>query len=185
MNELYRGEIYYIEPYLTEGSEQRAGRPAIIVSNDMANNYSPIVEVVYLTTQPKTDLPTHVTIRSTNRESIALCEQITSISKDRIGDYVCMLTSDELQRVNTALLISLALEPMRIETSASSPSVSPTDAVEPNTKKDAPIAAIRAEQAVSNTERAVTDTKLATERDIFKELYESLLARVLERGCQL
>lgn len=96
MDNFYRGDIYYIEPYQTEGSEQRAGRPAIIVSNDMANKYSPVVEVVYLTTQPKLDMPTHVTIRSAARESTALCEQITSVSKSRIGDYVSTLTEDEL-----------------------------------------------------------------------------------------
>jgi len=110
MAKFYRGDVYYIAAYSTEGSEQRAGRPAIIVSNDLANNYSPTIEVVYLTTQPKTNLPTHVIIRSTNRESIALCEQITSISKNRIGDFVCTLKNDELQRVNAALLVSLALD---------------------------------------------------------------------------
>ena len=51
-------EIYYIQSYGNErGSEQRAGRPAIIVSNDKGNQSSSTVEVVYLTTQPKHDLP--------------------------------------------------------------------------------------------------------------------------------
>lgn len=111
MLDLCRGNIYYVEPYQTVGSEQRAGRPAIIVSNDMANKHSPVVEVVYLTAQPKVDLPTHVTIRSTNRESTALCEQITSVSKDRIGSFLCTATHDELQRIDIALLTSLDLNP--------------------------------------------------------------------------
>lgn len=116
MIDFARGDIYYIEPYLTEGSEQRAGRPAIIVSNDLANRHSSVVEVVYLTTQPKTDLPTHVTIRSTNRESTALCEQITSVSKDRIGSFLCSVTRDEIRRLNLALLTSLDLSPATIDT---------------------------------------------------------------------
>ena len=62
-----RGDIYYIESgYATVGSEQRPGRPAIVVSNDRNNEHSSTLEVVYLTTQPKHDLPTHVTIRSTS-----------------------------------------------------------------------------------------------------------------------
>lgn len=48
-----RGEIYYIEStYRETGSEQRGGRPAVIVSNDKNNENSEVVEVVYMTTKP-------------------------------------------------------------------------------------------------------------------------------------
>ena len=92
-----RGEIYYIERYRNEesGSEQHAGRPAIIVSNDKNNEFSETVEVVYLTTQPKNDLPTHVEIRSTARASVALCEQVTTVSVSRVGEYVGTCTSSK------------------------------------------------------------------------------------------
>lgn len=105
-----RGDIYYIESsYSTVGSEQRPGRPAIVVSNDKNNEHSSTLEVIYLTTQPKHDLPTHVTIRSTSRESIALCEQITSVAIERFGDYHGRVTEQELERIETAMLISLGL----------------------------------------------------------------------------
>lgn len=98
MEEFIRGEIYYIMPtYQEQGCEQRAGRPAIIVSNDKGNQYSGIVEVVYLTTQPKHDLPTHIDIKSAAKPSIALCEQISTISKDRVGSYIGTCTDYELQ----------------------------------------------------------------------------------------
>lgn len=115
-----RGDIYYIESgYATVGSEQRPGRPAVVVSNDKNNEYSSTLEVIYLTTQPKHDLPTHVTIRSTNRESTALCEQITSVAVERFGDYCGHVTEHEMNRIETALLISLGLivkEPVTEET---------------------------------------------------------------------
>ena len=111
MSEIKRGDIRYIESgYITVGSEQRPGRPAIVVSNDRNNEYSSTLEVVYLTTQPKHDLPTHVTIRSTNRESIALCEQITSVAVERFGDYCGRVTEQEMSRIETAMQISLALD---------------------------------------------------------------------------
>lgn len=111
MGEIKRGDIWYIESgYNTVGSEQRPGRPAIVVSNDRNNEYSSTLEVVYLTTQPKHDLPTHVTIRSTNRESIALCEQITSVAVERFGDYCGRVTEQEMSRIETAMQISLALD---------------------------------------------------------------------------
>lgn len=67
--EVYRGDIYYIATGGYVGSEQKAGRPGIIVSNDTANKHSPNVEVVFLTSQEKKPLPTHVdvSISSTQR----------------------------------------------------------------------------------------------------------------------
>ena len=107
-----RGEIYYIERYQNEesGSEQHAGRPAIIVSNDKNNEFSETVEVVYLTTRPKNDLPTHCKIRSATRESIALCEQVTTVSVSRVGEYVGTCTDSEMRMLETALAISLCLD---------------------------------------------------------------------------
>ena len=58
MTEYYRGDIFYITPFYTvTGSEQRAGRPGVIVSNDANNKYSPNVEIVFLTSQEKKPIP--------------------------------------------------------------------------------------------------------------------------------
>lgn len=106
-----RGEVYYIDSgYMTTGSEQRAGRPAIVVSNDMNNEFSSTIQVVYLTTQPKTDLPTHVLISSIKRESIALCEQITAVAVERIGDYCGEVTDSEMAKIESAMLASLGIQ---------------------------------------------------------------------------
>lgn len=108
MSEIKRGEIYYIErDYRNVGSEQIAGRPAVIVSNEKNNEYSATVEVVFLTTQPKADLPTHVTIRGTGKASTALCEQITTVSTERIGSFSGICSKQEMEAIDTALLISL------------------------------------------------------------------------------
>lgn len=57
MTEIYRGDIYYIMPFYTvTGSEQRAGRPGVVVSNDINNRHSPNVEIVFLTSQEKKPL---------------------------------------------------------------------------------------------------------------------------------
>lgn len=84
-----RGEIFYIERAGDSyGSEQQAGRPAMIVSNDINNEFSITLEVVYLTTQPKKVLPTHIDIGGTKKNSIALCEQVHTVSVHRVGDFV-------------------------------------------------------------------------------------------------
>lgn len=106
----YRGQIYYVYPAETVGSEQEGGRPAIIVSNDVGNEFSRVVEVVYLTTREKKPLPTHVRINSTSRQSTALCEQIETIDKGRIGKYINEVSEGELKNLEKAMLVSLGIQ---------------------------------------------------------------------------
>lgn len=103
----YRGEIYYIEREPSYESEMRSGRPAIIVSNDMNNEHSPNVEIVYLTTKPKANLPTHVNIYSSKVPSTALCEGVFTVSKSRIGNYINQISVYEQKRIDDALAISI------------------------------------------------------------------------------
>lgn len=105
-----RGEIYFVSRGATTGSEQQAGRPAIVVSNEMCNIHSPTVEMVYLTSQPKTDLPTHVIIRSTTKQSTALCEQIMTIDASRLQEYIATCTAQEMAAIDAALMISLGID---------------------------------------------------------------------------
>lgn len=105
----YRGQIYYVYPGGVVGSEQEGGRPAIIVSNDVNNEFSSVFEVVFLTTREKVPLPTHVPIRSTNRPSIALCEQIESVSKERFGSYINEVSEGEMKNLEKAMLVSLQI----------------------------------------------------------------------------
>jgi mRNA interferase MazF len=105
-----RGEIYYIEPskaLQTTGSEQRSNRPGIVVSNNENNEHSSIVEIVYLTTQPKNSMPTHVIISSAVKTSIALCEQVNTVAVERLADYMGQCSEDEINKIDEALMISL------------------------------------------------------------------------------
>jgi mRNA interferase MazF len=104
-----RGEIYYIEKHDAYGSEIKKARPGVIVSNDMLNHTSGVVEVIFLTTQPKKDLPTHVYINSTGCEATALCEQINTIDIRRVGSYCGTCTEDEMLAIDRALCASLDL----------------------------------------------------------------------------
>jgi len=128
-----RGEIYYVRPAISSvGSEQVAGRPAIVVSNDKANLYSPVLEMVYLTTQPKSSLPTHVDITSVERPSIALCEQIHSVAKSRVGGFIAKCTDTEMAMVDGALCVSLGIE---LHTKAESKQAMPQVKVVPKPEK--------------------------------------------------
>lgn len=116
---LYRGDIVWVSDSKAVGSEQRGERPALIVSNDTANEYAPVVTVVWLTTQDKKPLPTHCEVKATEK-STALCENITTISKERIMAFIRSATSAEMENVDRCIAIALDLreeqsEPMEKE----------------------------------------------------------------------
>ena len=110
VKDIKRGEIYYIDKEPVFGSEQQGGRPGIVVSNNTGNKASDIIQVIYITTQPKNDLPTHVTIYSAKQISTALCEQIWPVSQARVGDYVGKVTDNEMSKVEKAIAIGLGLK---------------------------------------------------------------------------
>lgn len=155
---LKRGEVYYVfkQDISAVGSEQGAGRPAVIVSNNVGNIHSSVVEVVFLTTKPKTDLPTHVSIRSTPKVSIALCEQITTLDTCKLGDYMCTLSELEMAQVDIALAVSLGL-------GLDNPN--PKSVPEPVTVK---------------LESSMELQKAIIERDTYKELYDDLIKKLLK-----
>ena len=109
VQKIRRGDIFYVGGGYTTGSEQHAGRPAIVVSNDKNNEHSSTVEMVYLTTRPKRDMPTHVPISSLSRASIAICEQITTVAIERIGKYHGRVTPAEMSALEEAMMVSLSL----------------------------------------------------------------------------
>ncbi|MBQ9169151.1 MAG: type II toxin-antitoxin system PemK/MazF family toxin [Oscillospiraceae bacterium] len=111
--EIKRGDIYWInesEYRKIPGSCQAPNRPAIIVSNDANNSFANTLEIVYLTTAPKKDLPTHCIINSAIVPSTALCEQVSTISIEQIGRYIGTCTDKEMKAVNRRILISLGME---------------------------------------------------------------------------
>ena len=163
---LTRGDIYYVDAIGSVGSEQRGGRPAIIVSNDKCNQHSPVVEVVYLTTAPKSTLPTHVTVRSAPRVSTALCEQVHSVDTQRLGDYCGSCTPQELSAVDMALLISLGLDVMGGGCSSPELVESATDVGEKQPVEAPELIAVRAQL------------------DLLRQMYDSLLHRVAKTDDQ-
>lgn len=105
-----RGEIYYITRRDTIGAEIKKSRPGVIVSSDDLNRGAGVVEVVYLTCQPKKGMGTHAIIHATGVTSTVLCEQIDTVSTDLVGTYCGTCTAEEMERIDYALLASLGLD---------------------------------------------------------------------------
>ena len=197
-----RGEMFYISRggASYNGSEQHADRPAVVVSNNKNNENSNVVEVVYMTTQPKTDLPTHVTIRSTGRISTVLCEQVYSVSTERIGTYIGEATDKEMENIDIALMISLQLD-NGIKTAKEYYKTIKEQQEEIDSLKreietmqqehEEAIAEIEQDAAVyveenkkiANMTSSEDTIRLQTERDTYKTMYEQLLNRLVNGGA--
>ena len=88
-------------------------RPAIVISNDAANENSPVVSVIPLTSnRKKGQLPTHVFISNPGLtcSSIALCEQIHSLDKGRMIKKLGQITNPfTIKAVEYGLAVQLGL----------------------------------------------------------------------------
>ena len=106
-----RGDIYYINNDRGQiGSEMKKDRPAVVVSNDMNNRYSNEITVVFLTSKPKKNLETHVTVYSTGRESVALCEGMATLDKQRTGKFLGRMSRKEMDAIDKALGVAIGID---------------------------------------------------------------------------
>lgn len=172
----------------TNGSEQFADRPAVVVSNDENNKHSGVIEVVYMTTQPKTDLPTHVTVRSTGRLSTVLCEQVSSVSTDRVNNYIGQVSEQEMKNIDIALMISLQLSGGGKTSKQYNETIQKQqEEIEYYRNKIQAMQQSLEEKETEKTQEAAgeaseTVVRLETERDTYKALYEQLFERMLNGG---
>ena len=111
-----RGQIYYIHktpPY--KGSREinpKNGRPAIIVSRDEDNYMSGTVMVVYLTSGSNVKILRETQFKLSAGKaihSVAKCEQIATIDKQCIGDYICDISEEEIELLDRTLSVSLGI----------------------------------------------------------------------------
>lgn len=110
-----RGDIYYATLNPVVGSEQGGTRPVLIISNDMGNRHSPTVIIAPITSRvhTKAKLPTHTAVsdfKKLNKNSIILLEQIRTIDKQRLQEFIGTLDRRYLLEVDTALAVSIGLD---------------------------------------------------------------------------
>ena len=113
MKDIKRNEIYYADLNPVIGSEQGGVRPVLVIQNDMGNKYSPTTIVAAITSrQNKAKLPTHIEIGEEvfEKDSVVLLEQIRTVDKSRLKEYVGKLDNRIMDRVNKAIFISVGLK---------------------------------------------------------------------------
>ena len=93
-----RGSIYRVNLDPTIGSEQQGNaRPCVVLSLSAYNRKLRTVSVVPLTSSPRALPPLIVPVPSAGKvSSMALCHQIRTIDKARIGKLLGTLSLDDL-----------------------------------------------------------------------------------------
>ena len=114
-NDIFRGDLYYADLSPVVGSEQGGVRPVLVIQNDVGNRYSPTIIVAAITSRStKAAIPTHVSIRRTpqglKQDSTVLTEQIRTIDRNRLKEYIGHLDSAQMAGIEQAMVTSLGLE---------------------------------------------------------------------------
>lgn len=109
-----RGDVYLVNFDPTIGSEIKKTRPALVIQNNIANAYSPVVIVAAISSQFQERLyPTDVLIQKGDvglpRDSVVLLNQIRTVDKRRLLKRLGNVEDQTMARVNHALEISLGI----------------------------------------------------------------------------
>ena len=102
-----RGDIYYADLSPVVGSEQGGIRPVLVIQNNIGNRHSPTIICAAITSKMnKAKLPTHIEISTRDynivKNSVILLEQIRTIDKQRLKEYVCHIDSAMMKKVDEA-----------------------------------------------------------------------------------
>lgn len=115
--EIRRGDIYYADLSGAVGSEQGGIRPVLVIQNDIGNRNSKTIIVAAVTSKMKRlDMPTHARIGKRfglAEDSIVLLEQIRTVDKSRLSQYVGSVDKETMRRVEKAMTISMGGYPTK------------------------------------------------------------------------
>lgn len=104
-----RGEIYWVNLDPTIGTEITKKRPAVIVSNDIANEISPRVIVAPITSNATRIFPFEAPIALKGRGGKILLDQIRSVDKIRLDGKIAECDTKAMVLIADALKIALAI----------------------------------------------------------------------------
>lgn len=110
-----RGDLYFANLNPVLGSEQGGYRPVLIIQNNVGNRHSPTVIVASLSSRSnkKPCLPTHCYINAGDalkEPSMVLLEQLRTIDKHRLTQFIGTLSDAYMKKIDRALIISVGLQ---------------------------------------------------------------------------
>lgn len=111
--QIKRGDIFSVDFEPVQGSEQGKVRPALVIQNDIGNQFSPTIIVAPIASGEEAKFRVNVEVKSPEgnltNNSLILLNQIRTIDRSRLGRYWGSVTPQTLQKVDEAIKISLGL----------------------------------------------------------------------------
>lgn len=109
-----KGDVYFADLTPVIGCEQGGVRPVVVIQNDIGNRYSPTVIVAAISSRNgKHPLPTHIRINNSfhgqKKDSVILLEQVRTIDRSRLREYIGRLGRTTMQGVDQAIAVSFGL----------------------------------------------------------------------------
>lgn len=102
-----RGDVYRVQLDPNVGSEVGKVRPAVVLQNDLANRASPTVTVLPISSSIERVFPFQVLLAAgeggLTLPSKVLCEQIRTLSRQRLQEHLGRLSPERLAEIRQAL----------------------------------------------------------------------------------
>ena len=104
-----RGDVWWVNFDPSIGSEIRKLRPALIISNNSANQHLSRVQVVPLTSNVTRQYPGEALVTLNGEQRKAMGNQIMTVSKLRFSNQIGRLSDDDMRLVENAIRVQLGL----------------------------------------------------------------------------
>ena len=104
-----RGEVWWVEFDPSIGTKIRKTRPAVIVSNDIANAHLARVVMVPLTSSGSGLYPGEALITLAGKQGKAMADQIMAADKSRLKSRLGAVTAAEMEVLDAAMMLHLGL----------------------------------------------------------------------------